>query len=127
MDPYKLKIFDELGIKHPDIGGPNYGQSLIGTPEVEIMRYANSPIITLNLMFGLDGIVYTNTVDGSSNALTFLNFFFFNVYLPDGQPAFSYNNHVIFDNYALRQMTVLQFIFRPILPSLILQNTFSTN
>ena len=38
------------------------------------MRYANSPsfIITLNLMYGLDGIVYANTVDGSSNTLTVL-------------------------------------------------------
>ena len=51
-------------------------------------------------MCGLDGIVYANTVDDTSNALTFLNFFeeAVNVYLPDGKPAYSYGDHVIFDN-----------------------------
>lgn len=66
------------------------------------MRYANSPsfIITPNLMYGLDGIVYDNTVDGSSNALTVLIFFeeASDIYLPDGQPTFSYGDHVILDN-----------------------------
>ena len=51
-------------------------------------------------MCGVDGIVYANTVDGTSNALTFLNFFeeAVHVYLPDGKPAFSYRDHLINDN-----------------------------
>jgi len=42
-------------------------------------------------MCGLDGIVYANTVDGTSNALAFLNFFeeAVHVYLPNGTPAYS--------------------------------------
>ena len=100
VDPYKLKFFDESGIKLPDVGRPNYGHSLVGTPAVEILRYANSPNITLNLMCGLDGIVYANTIDGTSNALTFLNFFeeAVHVHLPNGKPAFSYGDHLIIDN-----------------------------
>ena len=31
VDPYKLKFFDESGIKLPDVGKPNYGHSLKGT------------------------------------------------------------------------------------------------
>ncbi|XP_078382244.1 uncharacterized protein LOC144664917 [Oculina patagonica] len=100
VDPYKLKFFDESGIKLPDVGRPNYGHSLCGTPAVEIVRYANSPNVTLNLMCGLDGIVYANTVDGNSNSFSFLSFFeeASSVYLPDGKPAFSYGDHVIIDN-----------------------------
>ena len=100
VDPYKLKFFDESGIKLPDVGRPNYGHSLIGTPAVEIVRYATSPNITLNFMCGVDRILYANTVDGNSNALTFLNFFeeAASVYLPDGTPAYSYDDNVAFDN-----------------------------
>lgn len=100
VDPYKLKFFDESGIKLPDVGRPNYGHSLCGTLAVEIMPYANSPNVTLNLMCGLDGIVYANTVDGNSNLFSFLSFFeeASSVYLPDGKPAYSYGDHVIIEN-----------------------------
>ncbi|KAL9977766.1 hypothetical protein ACROYT_G015206 [Oculina patagonica] len=100
VDPYKLKFFDESGIKLPDVGRPNYGHSLCGTPAVEIVRYSNSPNVTLNLMCGLDGIVYASTVDGNSNSFSFLSFFeeASSVYLPDGKPAYSYGDHVIIDN-----------------------------
>ena len=92
-----MKYFDESGIKLPDVGRPNYGHSLIGTPAVEISRNMHSPNITLNLMCGLDGIIYTNTVDGASNHLSFLNFFeeSANVFLPDGRPPYTYGNHVM--------------------------------
>ena len=49
-DQYKLKFFDESGIKLPDVGKPNYGHSLKGTPAVEISRNVYSPSITPNLM-----------------------------------------------------------------------------
>lgn len=75
VDSYKLKFFDESGIKLPDVGKPNYGHSLKGTPGVENSRNVNSPNITLNLMCGLDGIIYANTINGTSNSMTFHNFF----------------------------------------------------
>jgi transposase len=103
VDPYKLKFLDEAGIKLPDVGRPNYGHSLIGTPAVEVVRNMNSPNITLNLLCGLDGIIYANTVNGSSNSLTFLRFFeeSTQVYLEDGRPPYSYDDHVILDNAAI--------------------------
>ena len=75
VNPANLKFFDECGIKLPDVGRPNYGHSLIGTPAVEVMRNMHSPNITLNLLCGLDGVIYANTIDGSSNSITFLKFF----------------------------------------------------
>ena len=103
IDPHRLKYFDESGIKLPEVGRPNYGHSLIGTPAVEISRNMHSPNITLNLMCGLDGIIYANTVDGASNHLSFLNFFeeSANVFLPDGRPPYTYGDHVIMDNAAI--------------------------
>ena len=41
VDLYKLKFFDESGIELPDVGKPNYGHSLKGTPAVEISRNMN--------------------------------------------------------------------------------------
>ena len=62
-------------------------------------------------MCGLDGIVYANTVDGNSNALTFLNFFeeAASVYLPDGTPAYSYGDHVVFDNAPIHHQFIYVF------------------
>ena len=103
VDPYKLKFFDESGIKLPDVGKPNYGHSLKGTPAVEISRNMNSPNITLNLMCGLDGIIYANTINGTSNSMTFLNFFeeASHVFLPDGRALYIYGDHIIMDNAAI--------------------------
>lgn len=102
-DPHKLKFFDESVVKLPDVGRPNYGHSLVGTSAVEIMRYANSPNITLNLLCDLDGIVYANTITGSSNVISFLNFFeeAAHIYRPDGNRAFIYGDHIVLDNAAV--------------------------
>ncbi len=103
VDPYKRKFFDESGIKLPDVGKPKYGHSLIGTPAVEILSNMNFPNITLNLMCGLDGIIYANTIDGTSNSMTILNFFeeASHVFLPDGRPPYIYGDHIIMDNAAI--------------------------
>ena len=100
VNPSKLKFSDECGIKLPDVGRPNYGHSLIGSPAVEVMRKMNSPNITLNLHCGLDGVIYANTIDGSSNFITFLNFFeeSSRVVLPGEKPAYMYGDHNIMDN-----------------------------
>ncbi len=76
VDPHQLKHFDEARIKLPDIANPNYGHLLVGTPCVEIMRNAQSPNITLNLLCGTNGIMYANTVKGASDTLDFLQFFY---------------------------------------------------
>ena len=142
VDPNKLKFFDESGIKLPDVGRPNYGHSLIGTPAVEISRDMNSPNITLNLLCGLDGIIYANTIDGTSNSKTFLNFFeeSSNVFLPDGKPPYNYGDHIIMDNAPIHRnragealgndwmrLVALLFTCQLIHRSLIRQSLFSIN
>ncbi|KAL9983401.1 hypothetical protein ACROYT_G005568 [Oculina patagonica] len=89
VNPYRLKFLDESGIKLPDVGRPNYGHSLCGTPAVEIVRYANSPNVTLNLMCGLDGIVYASTVDGQALGEWLDEIGCTAIYLPTYSPEFN--------------------------------------
>ena len=75
MPPEKLKYFDEAGI-NVGTGNPVYGHALSGQPAIEVisgnMKGAN---VTLNLLCGLEGVLYANTLDGASDSLGFLNFF----------------------------------------------------
>ncbi len=74
-DPYTLKYFDECGVKLPGNGARNYGHAPIGERAVEIRRYCQTANTTVNLMCGLTGVTYMNTVNGPSNTLEFLRFF----------------------------------------------------
>lgn len=69
-----VKFFDEAGVNVGD-GNPTYGHSLMGTLAIEIIpgntKGAN---YTLNLLCGLDGVFYANTVQGAANTIDFLNF-----------------------------------------------------
>lgn len=112
VDPYKLKFFDESGFKLPDVGNPNYGHSLVGTPCVEIFRNMQTPNITLNLLSGAEGIMYANTVNGASNTVKFLEFFAeasMN-FQPDGRPILEYGDHVILDNCAIHHFEAGQIL-----------------
>lgn len=102
IDPHRLKFFDESGVKLPDVANPSYGHSLVGTPCVEIMRNAQSPNITLNLLCGANGLMYANTVKGASNTVNFLRFFdeASLCFQPDGRAVLEYGDHVILDNCA---------------------------
>ena len=102
VDPYKLKFFDESGNKLPDVGNPKYGHSLVGTPCVEILRNAQTPNISLNLLCGADKLMYANTVDGATNTLKFLEFFneASHNFQPDGRPVLEYGDHIVLDNCA---------------------------
>lgn len=74
-DPFKLKFFDECGLKTSSHGKRLYGHSPVGERCVEFMRYHQSQNITVNLLAGLNGIEYMNTVHGPSDTLIFLDFF----------------------------------------------------
>ena len=74
-DPYTLKYFDECGVKLPNNGARNYGHAPIGERAVEVRRYCQTANITVNLMCGLTGVTYMNTVNGPTNTLEFLRFF----------------------------------------------------
>ena len=74
-DPFKLKFFDQCGLKTPSHGKRVYGHSPVGERCVELQRYHQSPNITVNLLAGLNGVEYINTIHGPSDTLVFLDFF----------------------------------------------------
>ena len=74
-DPHTIYFFDECGLKLPQHGTRNYGHAAIGERAVELVRYAETPNITVNLMCSLTGVTYVNTVNGASDTVDFLNFF----------------------------------------------------
>ena len=74
-DPFKLKFFDECGFKLPFHGKHLYGHAPVGERCIELLRYHSSPNITVDLLAGLHGVEYMNTVHGASDTIGFLCFF----------------------------------------------------
>ena len=70
-NPCKLKFFDECGLKLPFHGKRLYGHAAIGKRCVECIRYHEWPNITVNLLAGLNGVEYMNTVHGASDCYEF--------------------------------------------------------
>ncbi|XP_068704810.1 uncharacterized protein [Montipora foliosa] len=68
-----LKII--VGVKLPDVGTRLYGHSSAGTRCVEVMKKAESPNTTLNMLVSLNGPEYYNLIDGATNNMQFLRFF----------------------------------------------------
>ena len=97
LPPEKLKFCDEAGV-HTGTGNPVYGNSLRGEAAVEVIsgnkKGAN---VTLNLLCGLEGVLYANTVEGASDSTNFLNFNFL-VTTPLGNPAIEFGDYIILDN-----------------------------
>ena len=100
VDPCKIKCFDEAGFRLPDCSRPNYGHSQVNTPCIEIGRYLTSPNVTLNLLMGLQGVLYANTVDTTSNTESFLNFWgeAYHNRMPNGQSILHYGDIIVLDN-----------------------------
>jgi len=57
-DPRRIKFFDKAGVKLPDIGTRLYGHSSAGTCCVEVVKKAQSPNTTLNMLVSLDELEY---------------------------------------------------------------------
>ena len=74
-DPRRIKFFDEAGVKLWDIGTRLYGHRSAGTRCVDVVKKAESPNTTLNMLVSLDGPEYYNLIDGATNTLQFLQFF----------------------------------------------------
>ena len=102
VDPYKIKCFNEAGFKMPDVTNPHYGHSVVGEPCIEVQRYMDTPNVTLQVLAGMEGILYANTVDGATTTLDFLEFFgeASNNFLPNGEPVLRYGDHILLDNHA---------------------------
>ena len=100
-DPYTLKYFDECGVKLPDCSARNYGHAPVGERAVEVRRYSQTANVTVNLLCGLSGVVYPNTVNGPSNTIEFLRFFeeAFNSINPNTErPCLEFGDVIIMDN-----------------------------
>lgn len=102
VDPYRVKCFDESGFRMPDVCRPNYGHSVVNTPCIEIGRYINAPNVTLNLLIGLQGVLYANTEDGATDTQTFLNFWGETAAnaMPNGRPILEYGDIILMHNCA---------------------------
>ena len=74
-DPYRVKFYDEAGIKMPDVGTRKFGHSPVGERCVEVSRKAQSPNLTLSALCSLNGIEYAKVIDGATNTVEFLQFF----------------------------------------------------
>lgn len=101
VDPYRLKFFDESGVSLYDCN-KRYGHSPVNSACVELGRHLKSPNITLNLLAGLEGVLYANTLDGVSNTLEFLNFFdeATNATQINGNPVLMAGDILVLDNCA---------------------------
>ena len=102
LPPEKVKFLHEAGI-HCGIRNPVYGNSFKGTPAIEITRGKKKGAnITLNLLRGLKGVLYANTVEGASNSIQFLNFFgeAGQVSNSNGNPAIEFGDYIVMDNCA---------------------------
>lgn len=100
-DPHKLKFFDEAGLKMPHHGSRYYGHAPVGQRCIEMARYKQSPNITLNLLAGLEGVVYANTVKGAANTIHMLQFFeeaSRAANIVNGTPALEVGDIVVMDN-----------------------------
>ncbi len=100
-DPYTLKYFDECGIKLPNAGSRNYGHAKVGERAIEVRRYSQTANVTLNLLCGLTGVTYANTVNGPSNTFEFLRFFedaFRSVDPNTGRPCLEPGDVIVMDN-----------------------------
>ena len=99
-DPNRIKFFDKSGLKLPDVCNPRYGHSLIGERAIEVLRYTQTPNVTLNLLISFTGISYANVIEGASNTDTYTQFFFDALNLTTNQGDFCLKpgDMVIVDN-----------------------------
>ena len=104
VPPEKLKFFDEAGV-NSGTGNPDYGSSLKGTKAIEIAAIPRGTNVTLNLLVGLEGIMYANTLNGASNSFTFLEFFGQAGQATSalGNPAIEHGDYIIMDNCAIHR------------------------
>ncbi len=100
-DPYKIKFFDECGLKLSSASNRSYGHALRGERTIELTRYCETANVTVNLMASLAGVCYANTIDGPADTVDFLNFFeeAYNSIDPiTNQPCLKAEDIIVMDN-----------------------------
>ena len=87
-------------------GHRSYGHSLKGTNAVEILNGQSKGVnYTLNLLCGLEGVLYANTVFGGADTYDFLNFWSEAVEYttPSGLPVLDNGDVIVYDNAAIHR------------------------
>ena len=74
IDCNRLHFFDESSVVVTS-ANRRCGHSAIGTPAIEVQRYASNAIFTVNLLHNIHGVSDFNILRGPSNGLELLNFF----------------------------------------------------
>lgn len=100
-DPYKIKFFDECGLKLPAASNRHYGHAPRGERAIEFQRYLETANVTVNLMASLAGVCYVNTVDGPANTVDFLQFFeeaYNSIDSVTNQPCLMAGDIIVMDN-----------------------------
>ena len=103
--PEKIKFFSEAEI-NCEIGNSVYDNSLKGTPASKIMRGNQKGVnITLNLLCGLEGVLWANTVQGASNSTQFLHFFgeAGKASNSNGNLALEFSDFIVMDNCSIHR------------------------
>ena len=105
IDPAKVKFFDEASV-NVSTGNTFYRHSFKGTNAVEILSgQARGSNYTLNLLCGLEGVLYANTVLGGADTIDFLNFWNEAVECttPNGLPVLENGDIIVCDNAAIHR------------------------
>jgi len=68
-----MHFFDECSVIKTT-GNRNYSHSPLGSPAIEVQRYASNATYTVNLLHSIFGINHLNILNGPSNGLELLNF-----------------------------------------------------
>ncbi|XP_028408206.1 uncharacterized protein LOC114530785 [Dendronephthya gigantea] len=99
IDPTTMHFFHECSVIKTT-GNRHYGLSAVGSPAIEVQRYASNANYTVNLLHGIFGIEHANILTGPSNGLEVINFFQEAVEVEDmfGNPMLKQGDTVIMDN-----------------------------
>ena len=95
----RLHFFDESSVVVTS-GNRRRGHSAVGTPAIEVQRYASNATYTVNLLHNVSGISYFNILRGASNGLELINFFEEAMEQGDidGNPVIKDNDVIVMDN-----------------------------
>ena len=129
-DPTRTKFMDEAGFCLPDSVSATRGHAPVGHRCVEKQERKKTKNLTLNLLIGIEGVMYINFVHGPSNAVELLNFFdeAARSYTDSGSPVLRPGDTVVIDNAAIHRHDaerILGTFFRNIGIELVYLPTYS--
>ena len=104
-DPLRLKFMDEAGFALSEAVNRTRGHAPKGMRAIEAQKRMKTTNMTLNLMIGLDGTVFSSFVDGPSNRDEFLKFIdeAATSFSDDGSPVLQPGDVLVVDNATIHR------------------------